>query len=249
MFSALEVTWKVPVALPIAVLAVPVVLMLALPPAVVKAPVLPIPPLKVPRPVTARVPPRLVAPVPTVRVFDPVMETLPPKLLAPAVTVNPPAVMVAPPVVTVRPLPTVALLVTLSAPVVVVPPTEALLVTDKPVPAAVNELAAVKVFAWLRYATLDSVPAMLMSTPPSCKAAVALTEPPWTVAVVVMLLPVEIVPKPDAMLPATNAPVLVMLPCTAVGRVWVRPGTLLASVARMELAAAAVAWIALPPLP
>ncbi len=58
-----------------------------------------------------------------------------------------------------------------------------------------------------------------MSTPPSCKAVVAFTVPPCTVADVVMLLPVEIVPKPDAIEPDASAPVLVMLPCTAVGRV------------------------------
>ena len=90
---------------------------------------------------------------------------------------------------------------------------------------------------------------MLMSTPPSCRAAVALTLPPCTVADVVMLLAVTMVPKPLAMLPLASAPVDVMLPCTAVGNVWVRPGTLEPLVASMLSAAELVAWIALVPLP
>jgi len=90
---------------------------------------------------------------------------------------------------------------------------------------------------------------VLMSTPPSCKAVVALTLPPCTVADVVMLLAVEMVPKPLAMLPLLRAPVDVMLPCTVVGSVWVRPGTLEPLVARILSAAEAVAWIALVPLP
>lgn len=82
-----------------------------------------------------------------------------------------------------------------------------------------------------------------------CKAPVAVTVAPVTVAVVLILFPVEIAPKPEAMEPLARAPVLVMLPWTAVGRVWVNPGTLLPLVAKILLAAAAVAWIAEVPLP
>jgi len=57
---------------------------------------------------------------------------------------------------------------------------------------------------------LVRVPAVLMLAPPSCKAVVALTLAPWTVALVVMLLPVEMVPKPLAIDPALRAPVPVM---------------------------------------
>mgnify|MGYP001606642318 CR=1 FL=1 len=72
---------------------------------------------------------------------------------------------------------------------------------------------------------------------------------PCTVAVVVMLLPVEITPKPEAIEPADRAPVVVMLPWTAVGRVWLRLGTLLPSVTRTLSAEELVACNAAVPLP
>ena len=62
------------------------------------------------------------------------------------------------------------------------------------------------------------VPPPTLSVLP-CSAPVAVTVAPCTVAVVVMLLPVEIVPKPVVIEPFASAPVLVMLPCTAVGNV------------------------------
>ena len=82
-----EVKAKVPVALPIEVLAVPVVLMVAapvklVPPATVR------PPLSVDKPVTPSVPPKAVAPVPTVRVLAPVTLVLPLKAAVP-LTVRP----------------------------------------------------------------------------------------------------------------------------------------------------------------
>lgn len=51
----------------------------------------------------------------------------------------------------------------------------------------------------------------MMLVPPRVKAVVALTVAPWIVVLVVMLLAVEIVPNPLAMLPAVRAPVPVML--------------------------------------
>ena len=84
----------------------------------------------------------------------------------------------------------------------------------------------------------------MMSVPFSSIAApvpVALTILPCKVAVVVMLLPVLMVPKPEAIEPLESAPVPVMLAWTAEGSVWLRLGTLLPSVTNTLLAAAAVA--------
>ena len=66
---------------------------------------------------------------------------------------------------------------------------------------------------------------------------------------VMVLEPMLMLPKPLAMLPLLRAPVLVILPWTAVGSVWVRPGTLEPLVARMLLAAAPVTCKAPVPLP
>jgi hypothetical protein len=71
-----DVRPKVPVALPMLVLAVPVVLMLVVP-------VMVAPPLRVDSPVTPRVPPRVVAPVPTVRVLVPLIDVAPLRVTLP----------------------------------------------------------------------------------------------------------------------------------------------------------------------
>ena len=90
---------------------------------------------------------------------------------------------------------------------------------------------------------LNRIAAVLDPVVPRVKALAPLrvAVAPCKAAVVVMLLPVEIVPKPDAIEPLVKAPVEVMLPCTADGRVWLRLGLLLASVTRTLLAAAPVA--------
>ena len=51
----------------------------------------------------------------------------------------------------------------------------------------------------------------MMEVPPNSMTLVALTVPPCTVAVVVMLLVVLIVPKPEAIEPEARAPVPVRL--------------------------------------
>jgi len=138
----------VPIAPPVGLSPMPKALSKVLLPLVKVDPVAMVkPPLKVPRPVTPRVPPRVVAPVPTFKVLLPLIETLPPKLLAPAVTVRPPAVIVSPPAVTVRPLPIVAPLVTPTVPIVAVPPMLASWVTASAVPVELKALLPVKV--WL----------------------------------------------------------------------------------------------------
>jgi hypothetical protein len=63
-----------------------------------------------------------------------------------------------------------------------------------------------------------------------------------------MVLPVAIVPK-LLILPLVIMPRPVMLPCTALGRVWLSEGTLPALVTSIELAAGAVACIAPASLP
>ena len=50
-----------------------------------------------------------------------------------------------------------------------------------------------------------------VAAPPTWKPVVALTVAPCRVVLVVMLLAVEIVPKPEAILPLDRAPVPVML--------------------------------------
>ena len=67
---------KLPLALPMLVLAEPVALMLVVP-------VMVAPPLSVLRPVTPRVPPKVLAPVPTEKVLVPVMLVAPFRLTAP----------------------------------------------------------------------------------------------------------------------------------------------------------------------
>lgn len=79
------------------------------------------------------------------------------------------------------------------------------------------------------------------NVPPTVPLPLIAKVPPCKVAVVVMLLLVEIVPKPVSIEPAVRIPVEVMLPWTAVGNVCVKPGTLDPLVARIELAAEAVA--------
>ncbi len=64
-----------------------------------------------------------------------------------------------------------------------------------------------------------------------------------------MVLLVDMVPKPPVIEPAARAPVWVMFPCTAVGRVWLKEGTLLPLVTNTLLAAAAVTCSAPVPLP
>ena len=107
----------------------------------------------------------------------------------------------------------------------------------------------VNVFAWLRYATFVNVPAVLILVPFNWIALVPFTVAPCNVAVVVMLFPVEIVPKPLAIEPEVSAPVDVMLPCTALGNVWLRLGTFDPLVTNILFAAAAVTCTALVPLP
>src|SRR4051812_12371465 len=55
---------------------------------------------------------------------------------------------------------------------------------------------------------LAAVLSLMLVVPVTVRLVVALTTPPCNVAVVVILLPVEIVPKPDAILPAAITPVL-----------------------------------------
>ena len=55
--------------------------------------------------------------------------------------------------------------------------------------------------------------------PPIVPLPVIAKVPPCNAAVVVMLLPVEIVPNPAAIEPAVRMPVAVMLPWTVVGKV------------------------------
>lgn len=64
-----------------------------------------------------------------------------------------------------------------------------------------------------------------------------------------MLLAVEIVPNPVAIEPAVRMPVLVMLLCTADGRVWLKTGTLPLPVISTLFAAEPVTWIGLVPFP
>lgn len=153
MFNPAEVTAKVPVELPIIVLAVPVELRstepVAVNPPVIVAPLVMVaPPLKVLKPLTPRVPPRVVLPDPTDNVFAPETDVFPFRVTFPV-----PVVKVPVPVCDRFPLFPIATLL-------------------------LKVLAAVKVFAWFKYATLLRVPAVLMLAPFSVKAVVALTVAP-----------------------------------------------------------------------
>lgn len=82
-FKPADCNVNVPVELPTAVLAVPVVLMLVVPITVA-------PPFKVAKPDTVNVPPKVDAPVPTVKLFAPVTLVAPFKLTAPVPVPNVP---------------------------------------------------------------------------------------------------------------------------------------------------------------
>ena len=92
-------------------------------------------------------------------------------------------------------------------------------------------------------------PALMLRLLP-LRTPVAVTAAPWMVAVVVILLPVEIVPKPLVIEPAARAPVLVILPWTMAGKVVLKLGKpVVGSVTKTALLTEVVAWIAPVALP